>query len=86
MFCNPGTKQAVSTELPEFTSPVVFTKCQAMIAAPSSVPTNYDGMWTAAPFPSGYGYGDAYGMSNKRCTIANTDLGRGTLSATAYSL
>jgi len=78
-FYNPSTKQAYFAELSEFTDPVVFIDCQAGIMAPDGVTINYDRMWMVAPFPPGYGYGDAYGTSTKRYVIAETDLRSGDL-------
>ncbi len=79
MFYSPSTKEVYFAELPQFESPIVFFNCQATVTAPSGITTNYDRMWMAAPFPPGYGYGDAYGTSTKRYTIAETDRRSGDL-------
>lgn len=40
---------------------------------------SHDRMWMVAPFPTGYGYDDAYGMSNERNIIAETDPRAGSM-------
>jgi hypothetical protein len=71
-FYDPRTKRAYFAELPEFDEPVVFTRCQSTITAPSGVDIHYDRLWMVAPYPAGYGYSDAYGISAPS-TIAITD-------------
>lgn len=77
-FYNPSTKQVYFAELPEF-EPIVFTRCRSSITSPSGVSVHYDRMFMVAPLPPGYGYGDAYGTSIARFTIAETGLRRGNL-------
>lgn len=77
-FYNPSTKQVYFAELPEF-EPIVFTRCQSTIMAPSGVNIHYDRMFMVAPLPSVYGYGDAYGTSTARYTIAKTNIRSGNL-------
>ena len=58
-FYDTSTKQAYFAELAEFDASITFTNCQATVTTYGG-PVHYDRIWMTAPYPTGYGYGDAY--------------------------
>ncbi len=83
-YLDRRTKQEVFAELPEFDT-VTFTNARATVTAPDGVDIHYDRMYMRAPYPPGFGIGDAYGTSSTLYTIASTTMKTSNLLSTPGS-